>query len=180
MTQTKNSIAIPLSKKKITLILIGSIVFVVLGVWFVMEPDKFSRGPLRNSTVVTIVGVVATVFFGFCALYALRKLPDNKPGLIMDESGLTDNSSALSAGQILWTDINNFSVITIQKQHFILLHVKNPQDYIDRQKGVFKKKMMQMNFKLYGSPLTINSNGLKITFDELHKLIAERVSPGKG
>lgn len=180
MTQTKSSIEIPLSKKKITLLLIGSIVFVVLGVWFVMEPDQFSRGPLRNPTVVTIVGVAAIVFFGFCALYALRKLPGNKPGLIIDESGLTDNSGAVSAGKILWTDIDDFSIIAIQKQHFILLHVKNPQDYIDRQTGVFKKKMMQMNFKLYGSPLTINSNGLKITFDELHKLIAERVGPGKG
>lgn len=180
MTPTNNNIEIPLSKKKITLILIGSIVFVVLGVWFIMEPDKFSRGPLRNPTVVTAVGIAAIVFFGFCALYALRKLPDNKPGLIIDESGLTDNSSAVSAGQILWTDINNLSVITIQKQKFILLHVKNPQDYIDRQTGAFKRKMMQLNFKLYGSPLTVNTNGLKITFDELHKLIAERIGSGKG
>jgi hypothetical protein len=180
MAPTKNSIEIPLSKKKITLILIGSIVFVVLGVWFVMEPDKFSRGPLRNPTVVTIVGIAAIVFFGICALYALRKLPDNKPGLIMDESGLTDNSSAVSAGHIRWADINDLSVITIQKQKFILLHVNNPQDYIDRQRGSLKRKMMQLNFKLYGSPLTLNTNGLKVTFDELHKLITERVGPGKG
>ena len=179
MAQTKNYLEIPLSKKKITLILIGSIVFVMLGIWFVIDSDKFSRGPLRNPTIVSIVGVAAILIFGVLAFYALRKLPDNKPGLIMDESGLTDNSSAVSAGHILWTDINDLSVMTIQKQHFILLHVKNPQDYIGRQTGAFKRKMMQLNFKMYGSPLTISSNGLKITFDELHQLIAERVGPGK-
>lgn len=179
MTPTKNRIEIPLSKKKIILLLIGAAVFVALGIWFVMEPDKFSRGPLRNPTVVTIVGIAAIIFFGFCALYAVRKLPDNKPGLIIDEFGLTDNSSAVSAGHILWTDINDLSVMTIQKQQFILLHVKNPQDYIDRQTRNFKRRMMQLNFKMYGSPLMLNTNGLKITFDELHQLIVQRVGPGR-
>ena len=181
MTQTNNTVEIPLSKKKITLIFIGSLVFVALGVWFVMKPGTFSNdGPLRNSTLVTVVGIAAILFFGLCAVYALRKLPGNKPGLIVDESGIIDNSGAVSAGLILWTDINSLSVITVQKQKFILLHVKNPMDYIGRQRGAFKRKMMKLNFKMYGSPLTISANGLKITFNELHRLIAERVGTGKG
>jgi hypothetical protein len=175
MTQTLQRIEIPLSKKKITLILIGAIVFVALGVWFVMEPDTFSKGPLRSPTVVSIVGIVAIVFFGILGFYALRKLPDSKPGLILDETGLTDNSSAVAAGHILWTDIESLSVITIQKQSSIMLHVKDPQAYIDRQTGIFKKKMMQMNYKMYGSPIALNASGLTITFDELYKLISERV-----
>lgn len=180
MTQTQNRIEIPLSKKKIIAVLIGTIVFVALGTWFVMKPGIFSRGPLRSEPVVYIVGIAAIVFFGLVGVYALRKLPDNRPGVIMDETGITDNSSAVAAGHILWTDINSISVITIQKQAFILFHVKNPQDYIDRQSGFFKKKLMQMNFNMYGSPLTLNANGLKITFGELHKLVAERVGAGKG
>jgi hypothetical protein len=176
MTQTQNRIEIPLSKKKITLIFIGSVIAVALGAWFVTAPDTFSKGPLRSELVVYIVGLAAIVFFGMVAFYALRKLPDNKPGMIIDESGITDNSSGVAAGQILWSDINSVSVITVQKQSFILLHVKNPQDYIDRQRGIFKKKMMQMNYKMYGSPLTLSANGLKITFDELYELVLHHSS----
>lgn len=180
MIQKENRIEIPLSKKKIILIFIGSIIFIALGVWFVMKPHTFSSGgPLRNPALVTIVGAAAILFFGICALYAVRKLPDSKPGLIIDESGLTDHSGAVSAGHILWTDIIDLSVITIQRQKFILLHVKNPQDYIDRHAGGFKKKMMKLNFKMYGSPISLNANSLKISFEELHKLIAERVAQGK-
>lgn len=181
MTHATARVEILLSKKKITLIFIGSLVFVALGVWFVMSPGTFSNGgPLRNSTLVTIVGIAAILFFGLCGIYALRKLPDNKPGLIIDESGIIDNSGAASAGLILWTDINSLSVMTVQKQKFILLHVKNPMDYIERQRGAFKRKMMQLNFKMYGSPLTISANGLKITFDELHRLVTERIGASQG
>lgn len=60
------------------------------------------------------------------------KLPDNKSGLIIDQTGLTDNSSVASAGQIYWTDISNISGKEIHKQKFILLHVTNPQNYIDK------------------------------------------------
>lgn len=175
MIKTNHRIEIPLSKKKLFLILIGAIVFVALGLWFVMAPETFSKGPLRSVTVVYIVGVAAIVFFGMAALFVLRKLPDRKPGLVIDESGITDNSSAIAAGHIPWTDIQSLSVFTVQKQSFILFNVHNPQDYIDRQKGMLKKKMMQMNFKMYGSPLALNANGLKIGFDELYKLIMERV-----
>jgi hypothetical protein len=177
VNQKVNRVEIPLSKKRIILILLGSLAFVAAGIWFVVKPATFSdSGPLRGSTVVvTVVGVAAILFFGLCAVYAMRKLPDNKPGLVIDASGITDNSGGVSAGLVLWTDINGLSVITVQKQKFILLHVKNPNDYIERQTGLIKRKMMQMNFKMYGSPLTIGANGLKIDFDELLKLIEERM-----
>lgn len=175
MTQKHHRIEIPLSKKKLFLLLIGAIVFVALGTWFVMSPETFSKGPLRSVTAIYLVGMASIVFFGFAALYILRKLPDSKPGLIIDETGITDNSSAIAAGHIPWTDIDSLSVITIQKQSFILFNVHHPQDYIDRQKGILKKKMMQMNVRLYGSPLLISASGLKIGFEELYKLVSERM-----
>jgi hypothetical protein len=73
-------------------------------------------------------------YFGLCAAFFISKLPDVKPGLIIDNTGLIDNSGALSTGQILWTDIVNISVLEMQKEKLLMLEVKNPQDYIDRQK----------------------------------------------
>lgn len=167
MTNTTGQIEIPLSKKKLILMLIGSICFVAAGLWFVINPPTISNPFFGNPTVILVTGIASILFFGLCAIYIARKLPDNKPGLIIDNIGLTDNSSGVSAGQILWSDIENISVIEIHRQKLIMLQVKNPQDYIDKQTSGFKRKMMQMNFNMYGTPLSITSNSLQIKFDEL-------------
>ncbi|MGZ8538202.1 MAG: STM3941 family protein [Flavisolibacter sp.] len=111
------------------------------------------------------------LFFGLCAYFFSRKLPDNKPGLIIDDTGLVDNSGGLSAGDILLSDIEEISVMQIQKQKMIMIYVINPQDYIDRQTSFLKRKGMQLNYKTYGTPISITSTGLKTTFDELYQAI---------
>lgn len=154
--------------------LIGSIGFVAIGLWFVISPPTVSNSYWGNPTKLALVGYASIIFFGLCAVFILRKLPDNKAGLIVDDVGLFDNSSGLSAGQILWTDIQEITVIEIHKQKLIMLYVTNPQEYIDKQKSVFKRKGMQLNYKMYGTPLSISSNGLKISFDKLLTTITDR------
>ena len=52
---------IPLSRKKMTMTFLGSIVFVGIGVWFLINPPKISNPILGNPTVIFIVGL-ASVF----------------------------------------------------------------------------------------------------------------------
>jgi hypothetical protein len=179
MTKTTGQIEIPLSKKKLILMLIGSIGFVAAGLWFVIKPPAISNPFFGNPTVILVTGIASILFFGLCAIYIARKLPDNKPGLIIDNIGLTDNSSGVSAGQILWSDIENISVIEIHRQKLIMLQVKNPQDYIDKQTSGIKRKMMQMNFNMYGTPLSITSNALQINFDELLNILNDHLNTSR-
>lgn len=179
MTNTTGQIAIPLSKKKLILMLIGSIGFIAAGLWFVIKPPSISNPFFGNPTTVLLTGIASILFFGLCAVYIARKLPDNKPGLIIDKIGLTDNSSGVSAGLILWSDIENISVIEIHRQKLILLHVKNPQDYIDKQTSGFKRKMMQINFNMYETPLSITSNTLQIKFDELLRILNDYLNASR-
>jgi hypothetical protein len=175
MTTSGQRIEIALSKKKIFLMLLGALAFVAIGLWFVISPPTISNSYWGNPTKIAIAGYASILFFGLCAFFLIKKLPDNKPGLIIDQTGLSDNSSAVSAGQILWTDIENISVIEIHRQKLIMLHVTNPQDYIDKQTSAFKRKMMQLNFKMYGTPLSITSNGLKISFDQLLSILTDKL-----
>ena len=92
-------IEIALSKKKIIKIFIGAMVFVALGVFFVVRPETFRRGPIGRPLLM-VVGGASILFFGFVAVYSAQKLPDKKPGLIVDDAGITDNSSAVAAGFI--------------------------------------------------------------------------------
>lgn len=171
---TEQRIEIPLSKTKIVLMLIGALTFVVIGLWFIIAPPQIENSYWGNPTKIAIAGYASIIFFGLCAVILIRKLPDNKPGLIIDDTGLTDNSSGLSAGHILWTDIENISVLEVHKQRLLMLEVSNPQDYIDRQNSLFKRKGMALNYRMYGTPLSITANGLKIPFQELLALVTER------
>lgn len=179
MLNSTGQVEIPLSKRKLILMLIGSIGFVAAGLWFVINPPNSSSPFFGNPTVIFVIGLVSILFFGLCAVYLARKLPDNKPGLIIDNIGLTDNSSGVSAGQILWSDIENITVFEMNRQKLVMLQVKNPQDYIDKQTNGFKRKMMQLNLKMYGTPLSITSNSLKIKFEELVKILNDRLNASR-
>jgi hypothetical protein len=179
MTNTTGQIEIQLSKKKLILMLVGSIAFVLLGLWLISEADNLTGWRANNPTYTRIIGIAGVLFFGVCAVYIGRKLPDNKPGLIIDDVGLTDNSSGVSAGQILWSDVKNIKVIEIHRQKLIMLKVKNPHDYIDRQTSGLKRKMMKMNFNMYGTPLSITANSLQIKFDELLNILNNHLNKSR-
>lgn len=172
---TGQRIEIPLSKSKLVLMLSGALAFVAIGLWFAIAPPTIDNSYWGNPVKMAIVGYASIIFFGLCAFYLIRKLPDSKPGLIVDHEGLTDNSSGLSAGRVLWADIVNLSVIQIHKQKLIMLHVKNPQEYIDRQTSLFKRKSMELNYKMYGTPLSITANGLQTSFEDLLSILTNKL-----
>jgi uncharacterized membrane protein YobD (UPF0266 family) len=179
MTTSGQQIEIPISKKKLILMIIGSLIFVGLGVLFVMNPEKYTSPIMRNPTVIFIAGLASILFFGFCFPFIVKKLGDKSPGLIISDQGIFDNSSGVSAGQILWKDIDDILVIKIHRQRMIILQVNNPQDYIEKQTSNFKRKMMTINYKMYGTPLSMTSNGLKISFDELFTTLTNKLKASR-
>jgi hypothetical protein len=167
-------IEIQLSKSKLTLLFLGSIMFVGLGAWYVISPPKVNISIFTNPTVVFIVGLVSILFFGLVGFFIFKKLFDKSPGLIITAEGVFDNSSGISAGFVPWTDIVEIKETKVVNQLFINLVVKNPQDYIDRQKSAFKRKSIQINYKSYGTVIGISTNGLKIKYKELKAILDSR------
>ncbi len=172
-------IEIPISKNKLTLLLIVSLLFVAAGLWFVIKPPTISNPVIGNPILILTVGVASILFFGLCAVFIAKKLPDKTPGLIINNQGVTDNSSAVAVGLIPWDDIKEITITNVANQKFLMLIVKNPDDYINRQTGFIKKKAMQMNYNSYGSPISISANGLKCNFDELFKTLQDKFNDVK-
>lgn len=72
MTSTELTIVIPLSKKKLILLMIASLVFISISILFVSNPEKYTSTIMRNSVVILIAGIAGTLFFGICFVFLQR------------------------------------------------------------------------------------------------------------
>jgi hypothetical protein len=169
-------IIIPLSRNKILLIFIGCIMFVVFGIWFLNDPEKFAHSVYRprSPEFIQIIGIVAVAFFGICGIFAFKKLFDKKDGLIINKFGITDNSSGTSVGLIKWNDIIDIGIAQVHSQKFIMVKVSNPEHYIDLKKNRIGKMAMRANYDKFGSPISISANSLKTNFENLKDIIEKQ------
>ena len=169
----ENVITIPLSKKKILLLLMGSIFIVVLGLCFTAKPEMFVSLLIRSSEIIRIIGIFAVLFFGTAAILAIKKLFDNQAGLIIGNEGIIDNSSATSVGLINWEDIREIKSIQIASTKLLLIMTDKSEKYIAQGNNILSRKALKANNSLYGSPLAIASVSLKMKFEVLEKLITQ-------
>lgn len=174
-----DKIEIPLSKIKILFIFFGAIAFVILGVLFLINPSMFISEVARNPTIIFIIGLASVLFFGLCAIVAFRKLFDKKVGLVIDSTGIMDNASGLSAGQIHWKNVTNIKAIKVAGENLLMIIVNNPDEFINRQKNPILKKMAKLNHINYGSPISLSANGLKCKFSELDKILNDQFEKWK-
>jgi hypothetical protein len=165
-----NSIEIKSNKTKLTLMLLGSLMFIFLGGWLAINPDKFLSTIFRNVFFIRIAGIVAILFFGVCLIFLLKSIFTNKFNLVINEKGIIDNSSYISVGMILWDDITSIKSISVVSTKFLIINVKDPNKYINIQNTI-KQNLLRRTLKTYGTPISISSNTLAFNFDELEKAI---------
>lgn len=173
MTQ-EGTIEIPLSKGKIVKGLIASIVFVVIGCWLLIYQPESGNAMLNDPLVKYGAAIASILFFGFGIFYFSKKLLDKKPAITIDDKGIFDNSSAVAVGLIPWTDFKKLSIVKSMKHEFLIITVNNPTYYLNKQTNFLKKKGMEYNFKTYGSPLAISTNGLSCNTKGLKRIIENK------
>lgn len=169
MVQQK--IEIKLSKRKGILTFLGSVAFVVISIWLINFADKQER---YDPIFVTVTGYVGLIFFGLAGLYIFYKLFDTRPGLIIDKTGIYDNSSAAAGHLIKWERITGLRVVQVMSTKFILIDIEDPEQFMDEVNGI-KKKLMWSTYKMYGTPTSISSSTLSCDFDELFEIINTRL-----
>ncbi len=163
---------IRISKSKTLLIVLITAGFVAFGVWLLTQDADTIRSwrKFNSPGLVYGVGIVSVGFFGMSGIFAIRKLVDTSPGLIINRDGITDNSSGVSVGFIPWSDVVKIGEYSRHGQKWFLVHVKDPDIYINRA-SLFPRISMRINRRLYGTPVCVWSNGLSIDYYQLHRLI---------
>jgi len=123
-SKTPTEVVIPLSKGKVVLLILGALTFVAGSIWIWSIADGQTR---YNPLYVKAVAIAGVSFFGLCAIYGCLKVFDTQSGLIIDDQGIVDNSSAVAAGRILWNEVVALNVSEIAGQRFITVVVTDPQ-----------------------------------------------------
>jgi hypothetical protein len=162
-----DELVIELSKTKVVLMIVGSFAFVAAGAFFLLNAESIAKElPIDDPWFARGVGIASIVFFGLTGIMGAKKLSDKRPGLVLNSSGIIDNSSGVAAGFIPWSEIKDTEIYEMYRQKMLIIKVRNPETYIARGSAL-RRATIRINAKMSGSPIAITSNSLKINFDEL-------------
>jgi hypothetical protein len=160
---------------KLLFLILGAVVFVGIGLLFMLVPEQFGNDRWGSPTIPIVLGVVAVAFFGICLVFMIQKFFDTRMGLTIDDKGITDHTNATSVGLIHWEDITGVKTLQVASTKMLLIQTNQPQKYMERAKNGISKHAMKANHKMYGTPISIVANSLQISFNALEKLISEQL-----
>lgn len=162
------------SRQRIGAIILGSIAFVVAGLWLVafglrMPPAWYRSIPgpppppvwLRSSVTTVLVGLVSVIFFGMCALVSMNMLFDTHEQLRIGTAGI--RWSRWSDQTIPWSQISDVTIWSFWTQKDIVLHLRNPALFPGR--GILGMAG-RANRALTGGDICISLTGTDRSFDE--------------
>ena len=163
------SIRIYPTRTKLWLVLLGAILFVVLGVWILGLRDE--PAPLR--LYHGLVAVIAIVFFGGCAVVALFRILVPSPAVVLSREGITDHTSPFGVGFLSWDEVAFVSIYLIQGQRMLGIFLKDAVSIMGRVGGV-KAGYMKTNLRMGFAPVNVPQILVPMPLEELADLIRTR------
>lgn len=167
--QTPDEVRIAFSQGKSGGLLIGSLAFCLIGIW--MFYVAWTEGGIE-AILLALLALVTLLFFGAAALFLLRPLVARSPGLILNQDGFIDYSSALAAGFVPWEEVAEIGSSSHRGNQFISVVLNDPHQYIASQ-NLFRRGVMSMNKVFFRTPIQISTNVLDISFPKLQNLFRE-------
>jgi hypothetical protein len=169
-------IIIKKNKIRMIVLMLPSLIFVGLGIWIAFFAPELNIKMLNGEIAKKIIGLLSIGFFGFGVILILKKLLNEKYAVKISQKGIYDNSSAINIGLIKWENIER---IELMNRKCIRVVVNNPEKYIERQENNRMRKIVESNYKLFGSPIHIYTNTLEIRFKKLVDLINDELAKRK-
>jgi len=155
------------SRWRVTLLFLGAVVFVVLGLWMI---GAFGAAPSSRrypAAVIVGVGWFSVFFFGLCGVAAVKKFFDDRVQLQVDRSGI--RWCPWSDHLIPWSEITDVTTWSYKRQKAIILHLSNPARFPGRG---LTAMLAGANRKLTGGDISISLTGTNRTYDEAMSAIA--------
>jgi len=152
------------TKKQVGFIALG-LALMLLGSLYFLNIDLFKVG---HSYILLLVGagLAGAVFFNM-------KQKSGKAALVLDHEKLIYNPEKKLS--VAWVAIKSYSEYSLSGTRYILIHLKDPEGFIAKQKDLTFKKNMNRAYKTFNTPLVLNTQFMDISTDglkeELHKYL---------
>jgi len=173
MTPTEQTIIYP-SRRKMVGQTILCIAFVALGLWLLTNKGILDNTLVDRYRLNLIIGALTILIFGSFLTIWIFKLLDRKPGVIVDENVIVDNSTFISIGKVPWSDIESVKLSTYSSNVITVL-LKDPNKYIEQQQNPVIKKLLKANYEKSGSPVNIQTLSLETDVESLKKILNEQL-----
>jgi len=157
-----------LKSRKVYGIWAGAVISLCLSILF------FSA--CRHSTLGTgyfLYSMLSIVSLGICVFFVIGSIHlhrENYVGFFISSNGFNDISTGHHYGVVFWRDVQSIRVlddVTNMRYKYIVVMVKDPQKYIDREPLQQKKRSLMLKLHYYGSPICFSNRGLDCSFEEL-------------
>lgn len=102
-----------------------------------------------------IIGTAGIIFFGVGSIILLKGFISPKDILIIDQNGITDNSSNVSIGFVPWNEIKSVYLEEIGNDDFISIELENIEKKLEKL-PLYKRKAINANLKLGYPPILLN------------------------
>jgi hypothetical protein len=157
----KKTLQIPPNRLKLFIYGLLSFCFVAISLWLLLLSILFFP--------ISLLGVL---FFGLAGSSMLYKAFAKNSGLFLLEEGIRDASNFVSIGMIRREDIEDIHFIDVQNQSFIQIMLNIPEDYIAKGNKI-QQFWMKLNYKTYGTPISISCSFLRIKQDKLQTVLRD-------
>ncbi len=149
----------------------------LLGLIPVLWADNLEFG--KGKMAILLVGAVSCGLFVF-TVYSLYKLHKSKYiGVRLTSEGIEDLATGSQVGIIRWDDVTKIKVmndISNLELKYVVLVLRNPEEYIHKEKTNSKKRTLKLKNDFYGSPICISTRLLDEPFDILYDTICKYYS----
>jgi len=157
------------SRAKMLLVLLGAMVFVLLGLW-IASPKMSRVVPIWDVLIASYVGVP---FFGVCGLYAAYRLVRRRPSVVIDATGITDTSNAFAVGRLSWAEIDHMALYQSYGQWMLGIVPRDLEGFLIRQPSE-RRSYIKLNLSLGYSPINIAQVAISMRLADLAELLRAR------
>lgn len=169
-----DEIVIRLSKAKSIYRIVFSAIVFAGALWTIIAAFDLSG---FDRVYLIVLPSLLLLTFGSGLIISIQRIISNKPGILINEQGIIDYFGVTNGILINWSDIIKIIKRNTFQNRFILIFVKNPDEYLDNSNRL-NKFFMKMNRISHKTPLSLTTNWLKCDFDELYSIIDRKINKG--
>lgn len=141
---------------RILLLILGSLVFVLLGVWIA---GLFGEEPRAGAAWI---GWTSIIFFGACAIVGIQRLLDRQDQIVIGPRGIYWRR--WSSQTIPWGAVQAVEERSLNRQRFLCIHLEDPSRFPSK---TLVGRLATLNKGMGFGDIAINTLGTDRSFDEL-------------